>query len=182
VAQAARRDSARCGALELRHDVEKPGKEGANARKEIAAMIEAANRRQFNPVGLNFGYHYDGSPLIEPDGTPPPEFEIDLYEPDARPGNRLPHINVNGGTPVFDKLGTDFTLIRVGEDAPGADQLAAAAKARGIPLEILTLSEPQAAELYRAKLVLVRPDQHVAWRGDSEPDDALAVIDRVRGA
>ena len=30
--------------------------------------------------------------------------------------------------------------------------------------------------------VLVRPDGHVAWRGDRIPEDALCVIDVVRGA
>ena len=40
----------------------------------------------------------------------------------------------------------------------------------------------EASQLYRHKLVLVRPDQHVAWRGDAEPADTLDLVDLVRGA
>jgi hypothetical protein len=40
---------------------------------------------------------------------------------------------------------------------------------------------PPKGDLYRDKLVLVRPDQHIAWHGDAA-DDAMAVIDRMRGA
>ena len=40
----------------------------------------------------------------------------------------------------------------------------------------------EASQHYRHKLVLVRPDQHVAWRGDEEPADMLGLVDLVRGA
>ena len=57
--------------------------------------------------------------------------------------------------------------------------MAAAARARRVPLETLRLAAPDG--LYRRKLVLIRPDQHIAWHGDAVAD-APAVIDRVRGA
>jgi hypothetical protein len=57
--------------------------------------------------------------------------------------------------------------------------LEAAAASRGVPLETLRLAPPD--RLYRRKLALIRPDQHIAWHGNAV-DDALAVIDRVRGA
>jgi hypothetical protein len=60
--------------------------------------------------------------------------------------------------------------------------MAGAAKARGVPLRTVTIDEPEAAEIHERKLVLVRPDGHVAWRGDRAPANALGVIDRVRGA
>ena len=66
--------------------------------------------------------------------------------------------------------------------APGAEGLAAAAGARGVPFAAISVSDPKAAELYERRLVLVRPDGHVAWRGDAAPSDPLALIDRVRGA
>jgi hypothetical protein len=43
----------------------------------------------------------------------------------------------------------------------------------------LPLDRPE--NLYRSKLVLVRPDQHIAWHSAAAADP-LAIIDRVRGA
>jgi hypothetical protein len=57
-----------------------------------------------------------------------------------------------------------------------------AADAAGVPLQVVALDAPEIAALYQRRLVLVRPDGHVAWRADAEPDDARAVIDVVRGA
>ena len=57
-----------------------------------------------------------------------------------------------------------------------------AAASRGVPLQVHRIDHQEAAALYERALVLVRPDGHVAWRGDSQPADALALIDTVRGA
>jgi hypothetical protein len=46
---------------------------------------------------------------------------------------------------------------------------------------MVDISNPDIAKLYERKLVLVRPDGHVAWRGDDCPVDATALIDTVRG-
>jgi hypothetical protein len=51
-----------------------------------------------------------------------------------------------------------------------------------VPLTFTTIAEPHIAALYERRFVLVRPDGHVAWRGDRMPEDALCVIDVVRGA
>jgi hypothetical protein len=50
-----------------------------------------------------------------------------------------------------------------------------------VPLTIVALDEPDVLAAYQRKLVLVRPDGHVAWRADSEPSNAHALIDTVRG-
>ena len=50
-----------------------------------------------------------------------------------------------------------------------------------MPLTSVELDEPEAAALYERRLVLVRPDGHVAWRADTVPDDPVALIDRLRG-
>ena len=71
-------------------------------------------------------------------------------------------------------------LLRFG-DAPTA-ALEQAAKSRGVPLTVADIGEPEVAALYGKELVLVRPDGHVAWRGDAVPDDTAKLIDRVRGA
>jgi len=52
---------------------------------------------------------------------------------------------------------------------------------RGVPLTSVAIMEPNVLKAYERRLVLVRPDGHVAWRGDAEPADAGALIDVVRG-
>jgi hypothetical protein len=55
-----------------------------------------------------------------------------------------------------------------------------AAKERGVPLRDIVIQSDAIASLYGRKLVLVRPDGHIAWRGDV-CHDAGAIIDCVRG-
>ncbi|MCG8441953.1 MAG: hypothetical protein MI723_09095 [Caulobacterales bacterium] len=86
-----------------------------------------------------------------------------------------------GGEPLFDRLGPAFTLLCFG-GATG-DALARAAEEAGAPLKVVAVDDAHAAALYERKLVLVRPDQHVAWRGDAPPDDhaAARIIETVTG-
>jgi hypothetical protein len=72
-------------------------------------------------------------------------------------------------------------LLRLGENPPSDNALAEAAKKRGLPIKVETIADPKIAELYERKLVLVRPDGHVAWRDDTLPADALWLTDLVRG-
>jgi hypothetical protein len=60
--------------------------------------------------------------------------------------------------------------------------LVAAAKQRGVPLEVVTIGDPKIVQLYERPLVLVRPDGHVAWRAATAPEDPLAIVDTIRGA
>jgi len=54
--------------------------------------------------------------------------------------------------------------------------------ARALPLRLIDLDPRDLPEAEGHKLILSRPDQHVAWRGEAMPADPLALIDRVRGA
>jgi hypothetical protein len=62
------------------------------------------------------------------------------------------------------------------------DTLLVAAAQRGVSMVVLDVEAEDGASLYPRKLVLSRPDQHVAWRGDEPPEDSLGLIDRVRGS
>ena len=86
------------------------------------------------------------------------------------------------GRSTLDLYGRGFVLLRMGDDTPSTDTFEAACARRTVPLTVVPLADPRIAALYERRLVLVRPDGHVAWRGDALPDDALAVVDRVRGA
>jgi hypothetical protein len=102
------------------------------------------------------------------------------YTPTTYPGARAPHAWIAEGKSTIDLFGRGFVLMRVDGADPSA--LVAAAKSRGVPLQVFEIQDSSIAKLYERKLVLVRPDGHVAWRGDQAPSDPLAVIDAVRGA
>ena len=158
-----------------------PGAAGDAARKEYGAWFTQTMKQEWYTLGFHFGYRYDGSPIIWPDGTPAPPLETSTYTQTARPGARAPHAWLPDGRSTIDLFGRGFTLLRLGADAPQAERLRAAAAEAGVPLQVVDLDEPNVTELYARGLVLVRPDGHVAWRADTEPADARAVIDVVRG-
>jgi 2-polyprenyl-6-methoxyphenol hydroxylase-like FAD-dependent oxidoreductase len=161
--------------------IEAPGPDGDRARTEAGAYLLDHARREFNIPGVTFGIRYDASPVVIADAAPPPD-EINRYVPSGVPGGRAPHAWLADGASLYDRLGRDFTLLRLARaDATG---FFAAARVLQMPLAELDLSsEPDGAalrELYGADLALVRPDQHLAWRGDDRAD-ARAVLERVTG-
>ena len=131
---------------------------------------------------LRLGYCYEPSPIVIPDGTTRPPVETPHFVPVARPGTRAPHAWLSDGRSTLDLFGKGFVLLRLGADPPAADRLVATASRRGVPLQVVDLADSTIAALYERKLVLVRPDGHVAWRSDAAPDDAASLIDRIRGA
>jgi 2-polyprenyl-6-methoxyphenol hydroxylase-like FAD-dependent oxidoreductase len=161
-------------------DLEASGLVGEQARRAAAQAIRAAKDREFHSLGIVLGYQYDASPVIVADGTPPlPEGQD--YEPTARPGARLPHLWLPDGASLYDRLGNGLSLLRLRDDAEVTPLIEAAAD-RGVPLTVLELHGQAPEEPYGASLLLVRPDQHVAWRGASvDWATAETIIDRVRG-
>ncbi|HLG83796.1 MAG TPA: FAD-dependent oxidoreductase [Bradyrhizobium sp.] len=162
-------------------EIEEAGPRGERARQEIGRLTYAINVQQYACAGLNFGYYYDASPIIAYDGAQPPPYTMADYTPSTVPGCRMPHVILKDGGSLYDAMGPAFTLLRFDTKIDTA-ALAAAARARRLPLRILDVERPDAAGFEAGRLVLSRPDQHVAWRGDRVPDDPAALIDRVRGA
>ena len=161
--------------------LEQDGDEGAQVRREVGGQLLRAIGPEFRTVGLQIGYRYEGSPVCVSDGTPEPPDDPAEYTPSARPGSRAPHVYLRDGRSIIDLYGRGFVLLRF-PGAPSGGAIEAAARSRGLPLTTIDLDEPDAAALYGRRLVLVRPDGHVAWRADALPDDALALIDTARGA
>ena len=89
---------------------------------------------------------------------------------------------LHDGRSTLDLFGRGFVLLRLGLEAPDPSTLASAAAQRKLPLQVVTLREPEVLQRYGRRFVLVRPDGHVAWRGDEIPADVEALVDRVRGA
>jgi hypothetical protein len=127
------------------------------------------------------GFCYEGSPIIWPDGTPPLPI-TGPYIPSTRPGTRAPHAWLPDGRSTLDLFGDGFTLVLLGNQPSPPDALLQAARRVGMPVSVVDIDQPEIISLYERKMVLVRPDGHVAWRGDTVPDDPVAVIDRIRGA
>ena len=112
-------------------------------------------------------------------GALPPD-DTERYQPSAHPGCRAPHAWLRDGRSILDLFGRGFVLLKFGDAQTAA--LGTLAATCGMPLTVAAIDEPDAAALYGRRLVLVRPDGHVAWRGDELPENTGALLDRVRGA
>jgi len=143
---------------------------GEQARWAAHLRIQETKNAEFHALDLVLDVAYDGSPIIVPDdrGTP-------------GVGGRLPHAWLAEGHSLYDELGDGCTVLQLaGVDL--SPELASAAQARGVRLRQLDLRQHRLRARYGADLVLVRPDQHIAWHGDTLPTDTGALLDRVRGA
>jgi 2-polyprenyl-6-methoxyphenol hydroxylase-like FAD-dependent oxidoreductase len=161
-------------------EIEEEGPAGDAARAAVGQAAYDLNVQQYCAAGLNFGYYYDDSPIIAYDGAPHPPYSMGDFTPSTVPGCRTPHLWL-GERSLYDALGPEYTLLRF-DPAVAVDGLLAAAAARRVPLRLLDIAADVDAAIYDTRLVLSRPDQHVAWRGNIPPEDALALIDRIRGA
>ena len=165
-----------------RDGIEQPGPAGDRVREEVGRLILKGKLHEFRSLGVVLGGCYRDSPAIVPDGTQPPREQVAEYEPSACPGCLAPHFWMRDGASLYDHFGAGFTLL-AGREAPPAEvsRLEHAAAQRGVPLKVVTIADSRFPALYQARFALVRPDQHVAWRGDRLPQDCLDLIDRARG-
>jgi hypothetical protein len=180
---AARRLAANINETDIDPAIEDATPAGDAARQKAAAMLSTFGE-QFASIGVQLGARYDGSPLIVEDGAPPPD-SLTTYIPTTIPGGRTPHAWLDAthgrGASLHDRLGSGFALLRLGSGAPDASAFAVAAGRRGVPLRVLDVADQDVRELYDRDLVLVRPDQHVAWRGNNIPTDCDRLLARVVG-
>ena len=156
-------------------------------------LLDADILRHHDTDGIALGYRYDFSPIVCPDGSEPPPDSVREYRPTARPGHRAPHAWLDGGPPpsagarlrhgrsTLDLFGDGFALLAFGGAASLADPLIRAARARGTPLAVAAIEDREISRLYERRLALVRPDGHVAWRGDTCPAQADQTIARICG-
>src|SRR5262249_14603725 len=158
-------------------EIEDDTAEGKRARREAGEYLAAHGKAEFDIPGITFGGRYDGSPIIIDDGTAPPCDEANEYVACAKPGGRAPHAWLSHDTSLYDRFGFEWTLLRfsAGEKANGLIEAAAEA---GVGLKVLDLPLDGLRDIYGADLVLVRPDQIVAWRSNSAHDPKL-ILSRV---
>jgi hypothetical protein len=153
--------------------------EGADLRHEIAKSFRVNHARMHGMRGAEFGYTYAGSAILGEESKPE-KWDTNVYTPNTRPGARAPHMWLSDGRPLQDVVGNWYTLLHfgVGGDISGFE---AAFRAAGAPLTVLQLDEPHMRKLYDRSLFLLRPDMHVAWRGDKAPANVGKLVDRVTG-
>ncbi|MFJ4872971.1 FAD-dependent monooxygenase [Streptomyces sp. NPDC088757] len=159
----------------LADDLDADDEAGVRARRAAGARIQETKKAEFHSLELVLGLRIAASPILtaEPEGR-----EVSPWI-----GARLPHLFLEDGRSLYDLLGDGLTLLALGRDAP-VTAVEEAADLRGVPLSVVRLPEPVAAghaELLGARLVLVRPDQVVAWLGDEAPEDPLALVDTLSG-
>jgi 2-polyprenyl-6-methoxyphenol hydroxylase-like FAD-dependent oxidoreductase len=164
--------------------LEEDSEEGKRLREKAHEAILRTRAKEFqhDSAGIELGYRYENSPICVSDGTAPPPEDHALYVPTTWPGARAPHVWLRDGRSTLDLFGRGFTLMVLSPKITDASAFTSAAKRVGLPLEVITLDEPKVREVYERPLVLVRPDGHVAWRGDSVPAHAAEIIEQVRGA
>jgi hypothetical protein len=156
--------------------------EGAQARKEMGERIAAALKQKFVTDGLALGYSYAGSPVCVASEDPAPPESISEYIPSTYPGVRAPHAWLSQDKSTLDLFGDGFMLLAFDPEAETPERMKAAFASRGVPLHVEAIGDPAVRALYERDFVLVRPDGHVAWRGDGAPADPLSIVDCVRGA
>ena len=161
-------------------ELEDEGAAGAAARKAAGDHLHAHARFEFDIPGITFGGRCGGSPIILSDGTPPPADSINNYVPSACPGGCAPHLWLPDGRSLYDALGFEFTVVRSGPKPPDAASFKTVAAALGIPLAVVDVASEEARDLYGADLALIRPDQIVAWRGNTA-SGAADVLRRAVG-
>jgi 2-polyprenyl-6-methoxyphenol hydroxylase-like FAD-dependent oxidoreductase/ketosteroid isomerase-like protein len=164
----------------VRPGLEEPGAVGEATRNEVAEIILATKVREFKTLGVVLGSRYE-SPQIVSDGTVPPVEDAVVYVPSAHPGCLAPHLWLTDGTSLYDHFGPGFTLLVTEGDKCEAASLADIATARRIPLVVLAPQDSRLKGRYEARFALIRPDQHVGWRGDVIPADCDALLAQVTG-
>ncbi len=147
---------------------------GRQSRDVLIASADIEQRKTNEMIGAELGYRYVDSPIIcdIPGG---PEHLFREYQPTTWPGARLPHVWLDDGTALQDRIGDGYTILKLGRSKADVGGLERALRAYGAPVEVLEIPDQIARDLYGYDLLLLRPDLHVVWRGHAPPEDAAEV-------
>ena len=153
-------------------------------RRDPAAFEQAWQARSQGAVGEVHAFepNYEGSPIVV---GPAAEGAcggsvVGRHSFEARAGHHLAPAALEGGGNVYDALGPGFTLLAFDAEGAGVQAFVDAAATLGLPFTVLTGSRAGERARYARPLVLVRPDQFVAWAGDAA--DAAAATEVLRTA
>ena len=156
-------------------DIRKNTPGGATIRAEIASRFDVEQRKVTEILGIEAGYRYVDSPLIWPEADAGPDPDNVAYVPTTWPGARMPHVWLNDGTALHDRLGPGYTLLRLGGSQADVSGLKRAWREVGAPLDVLDFTDARVREIAGFDLLLLRPDLHVVWRGNQLVDDPASL-------
>ena len=168
------------GLFEAAAELEDDSPQGLAARAVASDYLNGHVRREFNIPGVTFGGRYDTSPIIVNDGTTAPPDAANSYAPCATPGGRPPHAWLPDGRSLFDTFHSEWTLLVLGPEPADTAAFETAGQAMGLDLKVVHHSSGEILALYEAAMVLIRPDQIVAWRGH-DAQQATAILAQVLG-
>ncbi|MBO3458222.1 FAD-dependent monooxygenase [Aetokthonos hydrillicola Thurmond2011] len=155
--------------------------EGEQLRSSMAEGMERSNvKREFDAPGVHFGFRYE-SPVVIPDEATPPGDDPHQWKQSSYPGCRAPHAWLEPGKSTLDLFGHGFVLMCFDSSLQEVESFVNACQQKRVPIISQHSENPEIAKLYERSYVLVRPDGHVAWRGNTLPKEPTALIDRVRG-
>lgn len=157
-----------------------PGEAGDRLRQSVGEELIEGTRAEWESKGVILGYRYEDSPICVGDDSSAPLDDYRVYEPTNRAGHRAPHAWIADGVSTLDLFGEGFVLCDLGTDEQTAQPISEIAARLGVPLRRAELPE-SVTSLYTTRFTLVRPDGHVAWRGDELPDDTTALLKTVSG-
>lgn len=159
--------------------------EGKEVRRSLENYLDVSGPETLDR-GIELDLRYEHSPCIWPDGSPSRDWDVKRYCPNTRPGSRGPHVFLRDGvTSIYDLFGPEWTLVQFVadyEEDGKARTLLDVAERLEFPVKYVVLrNEEHARKIWERDLVLVRPDTHVAWRGNespglSEAEQVLAVV------
>ena len=154
---------------------------GRAARENLARLADVEQRKTNEILGIEMGYRYVDSPLIVRETGAAPDPDAMEYTPTTWPGARLPHMWLADGSALQDQLGMGYTLLRIANPAIDTAPLEQAMVAAGAPFEVRTFDESPLRAVYGCDLLLLRPDLHIAWRGNALPQDPAGLAAMATG-
>jgi 2-polyprenyl-6-methoxyphenol hydroxylase-like FAD-dependent oxidoreductase len=162
-------------------NIDEEGPDGVARRAELAQKIIEIGNAENESLGIELGYSYAGSSLVC--NEPSDECQDDplVYLPTTTPGYRPPAVYLANGQPLFGLFGPEYTLLNLESDAIDSRKIEKSASSIGLPLTVVSIDDDHVRSLYRYNLVLIRPDQHVAWRGQQAPDNIEEILNKVAG-
>ncbi|KAH7085238.1 FAD binding domain-containing protein [Paraphoma chrysanthemicola] len=145
--------------------------------KEHVTTSDGENRDH----GIEMDYRYNHSPVIVNDEeSEEPPWSPREYHASTWPGARAPHVFLaDGETSIFDLFGREFTIVDFSEDGEGSSSFVEAAERLSVPLKRVHLPfETHVRKVWGRDILLIRPDDHVAWR--SAAGQKVATTDAIR--